>query len=357
MTDIPITLADRLVKLAIACLCALPFWVQRVIGGAPIVIDGQTLHPSTQMVLRLLHTLGGRTFESKPIAESRAEIRRQSWTFGRFIPICEIRDFAIDGPYGAIPMRLYRSHTALTNGPMLVYFHGGGWVLGGLDTGDSVCRFLARDANITILSVGYRLAPEHRFPIGLEDCLAAFDYAHEHASEFGCSPDLVGVAGESAGGTMAIVISQMAAKRARSGSGLPIPAFQIPFMPVTDLSRKHGSYRLFGEGFMLTEVQMDWYQAHYLNSAEEALDVRVSPLLTLDLGDQPPALIVAAGFDPLRDDALLYAQKLRDAGVAVEVILFPGNTHAEINATGVGGTAREMLRMISPAINRLIAKI
>jgi acetyl esterase len=358
-----ITTADRLTKLLVRGVCALPLPVQRAIGGPAIVVDGQTLHASTQMVLRLLGWFGGRTFEEKPVASARREVQQQAWTFGSFLAVDEIRDFSIDGPHGLIPMRLYRTNGVAPNGALMLFFHGGGWVLGGLDTCDSMCRMLARDANITIISVDYRLAPEHRFPIGLEDCLAAFDYLHRHAGDFGCSSGLVGVAGESAGGTMAIVISQLAAQRSReidraSGAGKsPVPAFQIPLMPVTDLSRKQESYRLFGKGFMLTEAQMDWYKAHYLNTPDEALDPRVSPLLTENLNGLPPAIIVAAGFDPLRDEALMYAGKLKDAGVETEVILFAAHTHAEINATGVGGTARAMLRTIAPMIRNLITQI
>jgi acetyl esterase len=370
-----ITMADRVTKLLIKGVCALPLLVQRFIGGPPIVVDGQTLHISTQMVLRLLGWFGGRTFESKPLALARLEVQQQAWTFGSFTPVDEIRDFSIEGPHGPIPMRLYRPNSVAPNGALMLFFHGGGWVLGGLDTCDSLCRMLAVDANITIVSVDYRLAPEHRFPIGLEDSLAAFDYLYWHAEDFGCSPDLVGVAGESAGGTMAIVISQLAAQRAReteitrkTESGVevkrgdragrsPIPAFQIPLMPVTDLSQKQQSYRLFGKGFMLTEAQMDWYKSQYLNTPDEALDTRVSPLLAENLQGLPPAIIVVAGFDPLRDEALLYSRKLEDANVETEVILFAAHTHAEINATGAGGTAREMLRKTTHKIRNLITRI
>jgi acetyl esterase len=152
-----------------------------------------------------------------------------------------------------------------------------------------------------------------------------------------------------------IVVSQLTTERARSHGGTPVPAFQMPFQPVTDLSRKHPSYSLFREGFGLTEAQMDWYKGHYLTSEEEALDTRVSPLLTEDLSGLPPALVVVAGFDPLRDEALLYAQRLQNAGVPVSVRLFPGATHAELNATGVGSTSRDALFEIVGAMNVLIA--
>jgi acetyl esterase len=177
----------------------------------------------------------------------------------------------------------------------------------------------------------------------------------KNAKKLGCDPQLVGVAGESAGGNITLVVSQLTTERARSHGGTPVPAFQMPFQPVTDLSRKHPSYSLFREGFGLTEAQMDWYKGHYLTSEEEALDTRVSPLLTEDLSGLPPALVVVAGFDPLRDEALLYAQRLQNAGVPVSVRLFPGATHAELNATGVGSTSRDALFEIVGAMNVLIA--
>ena len=151
------------------------------------------------------------------------------------------------------------------------------------------------------------------------------------------------------------MVSQLAVARARQGADAPIPAFQIPLQPVTDLSKKHPSYKLFSEGFGLTETQMDWYKGHYLNSPEEAFDPRVSPLLAADLSGLPPALIVLTGFDPLRDEGLLYAQRLQEAGVPVGVRLFPGGTHAELNALGVGNTSREKLYEIVGAMNILIA--
>ena len=350
----PITTGDRIARVVLKCLAALPLSAQRALGGKPDVIDGQTPHPSTQMGMRLFSLLGEETFETKPVPVARDEVARQLWMISDPTPIGEVRDFKISGPHGLIPLRLYRPENPQPDGPMVVYFHGGGWVVGDLGECDSVCRFMAKHGEITVLSVDYRLAPEHRFPKGLEDCLAAFDYAVTHAREFGCDPDLVGVAGESAGGNITAVISLMTTERARSGVDAPIPAFQVPLQPVTDLSTKHPSYQLFGKKYGLTEAQMDWYKGHYLSSPDEAWDPRVSPLLAKDLSGLPPALVVVAGFDPLRDEALVYAERMREAGVPVTVRLFDGSTHAQLNALGAGSYAREMMLEIIGGINVLI---
>lgn len=353
-TTAPITVTDRIARVVLKAISALPTAVQRAIAGKPIVIDGQELQLSTQLGLCLINLLGGESFETKPVPVARDEVARQLWMIGDPVAVGEIRDFKIDGPHGQIPVRLYRPADPEPNTPLVVYYHGGGWVVGDLGECDSVCRFLVKHAGVSVLSADYRLAPEHRFPVGLDDCLAAFDYAATHATELGCDPDLVGVAGESAGGNIAAVVSLMTTERARSEGSAPVPAFQMPFQPVTDLSTKHPSYELFREGFGLTEAQMDWYKGHYLNSAAEALDPRVSPLLAEDLRDLPPALVVVAGFDPLRDEGLLYAKRMQEAGVPVTVRLFPGATHAELNATGMGTTSREALLEVVGSMNALI---
>jgi acetyl esterase len=350
----PITTADRIARVVLKGFSALPTGLQRAIAGKPIVIDGQELNLSTQLGLRLISLLGGESFETKPVPVARDEVARQLWMIGDPIPIGEIRDFKINGPHGLIPVRLYRPVNPEPNTPLLVYYHGGGWTVGDLGECDSVCRFLAKHGGISVLSVDYRLAPEHRFPKGLDDCLAAFDYAANHARDMGCDPALVGVAGESAGGNITAVVSQITTARARKERESAVPAFQIPIQPVTDLSMKRPSYQLFANGFGLTDAQMDWYKGHYLASPSLALDPRVSPILADDLSGLPPALVVVAGFDPLRDEAIEYAQRMRAAGVPVTVRLFPGSTHAELNATGVGNTSREALFEIVGAMKVLI---
>lgn len=355
MSRPPVPVADRLARAVMRSLGKLPPRLQRVLAGRSIVIDGQALHPTVQMGLRLLDLVAQETFETKPLAEGRAEIAREAWVFGSPVAVGSVDDFDVDGPNGPVPVRLYRPAGRRGDMPLIVYFHGGGWVLGGLDSADSVVRFLVDHAGVAVLSVDYRLAPEHPFPAGLEDSLAAFDHAAARAGSFGCDPRLVGVAGESAGGNLSAVISLMAAERARSNVSAPVPAFQMLFQPVTDLSKKHRSYALFGNGFFLTERQMDWYRDHYLPAPSDALDPRVSPLLAPNLSGLAPAYVAVAGFDPLRDEGRAYAARLQQAGVPVTLREFAGVTHGLINATGVGSVAREMLLEIAGALSMLVA--
>ncbi len=227
---------------------------------------------------------------------------------------------------------------------MLVYFHGGGWVVGDLDTHDAPCRLLARAAGVRVLSVDYRLAPEHRFPAAADDALAAFRWAVEHAAELGADPRRIAVGGDSAGGN---VSASTALQAARDGG--PAPAFQLLIYPVTDNAApsdpatQTGSYRMFADGFFLTAEQMRWYRAHYFGAAEAtaARDVRASPLLADDLSGLAPAHVVTAGFDPLRDEGEAYAARLREAGVRTTLRRHPGLIHGFVNVVGPGRTSRE----------------
>ena len=350
-------IADRIARRVFRGLAALPLGLQRRLGGRPIRIDGQELHPTAQMGLRLLNLLAGETYETKPVAQGRIELMREAWIFGDEHPVGQLRDFSIDGPHGPIPVRLYQPAQVRRDLPLLVYYHGGGWVLGDLGAADAVARFLVQLTGISVLSVDYRLAPEHRFPVGVDDALAAFDYAAAHAADFGCDPRRVAVAGESAGGNLSAVISQVCTQRRHSDAQAPVPAFQMLFQPVTDLSGKHPSYRLFSKGFFLSEAQMDWFKAHYLRRPEDAYDPRVSPLLAPDLRGLPPAYIAVSGFDTLRDEGEAYARRLAEAGVPVALRRFASLTHGLINATGVGKVAQDMLREIAGALLVLNAQI
>jgi acetyl esterase len=219
--------------------------------------------------------------------------------------------------------------------PLLVYLHGGGWVRGDLHTHDNTCRFLAREAGVIVLSVDYRLAPEHKFPAAVEDSFAAFRWAHENAAELGVDQNAIAVGGDSAGGNLAAVVGQLAA-----ADGGPVPAFLLIIYPATDFSEKRRSVKLFREGFLLTESDMDWYTAHYLPDKEAERDPRASPLLADDLSGTPPAYVMTAGFDPLRDEGEAYALRLREAGVPVALRRHSGLIHGFANMTGVGRTGR-----------------
>ncbi|MDX6642964.1 MAG: acetyl esterase, partial [Solirubrobacteraceae bacterium] len=259
--------------------------------------------------------------------------------------VARVEQITVAGAAGPLGARLYVPHDGGESGGLLVYFHGGGFVVCDLKTHDNTCRFLSREAGTRVLSVDYRLAPEHPFPAGVEDALAAFRFAVEHATELGADPARVAVGGDSAGGNLAAGVARGAA--ADDG---PAPAFQLLFYPWLDLSSKRESYRLFGEDFFLTEANLDWYASHYLAEAGEALDPRCSPLLAEKLDGIAPAYIATAGFDPLRDEGEEYAQRLRAAGVPVALRRHDGLIHGFVNTIGVGHTGREALLEASGAL-------
>lgn len=345
----PRPLADRVARRLLRGLGRLPAPVKRALAGRPMRVDGQILDLDAQVVLRLLNLAVSKTFESLPLEEGRAQIASEAWIFGDTEPEVVERDLTIPGPGGDIPARLYRPEGIEGPTAALVYFHGGGWVLGDLGAADSVSRFLAHHASITVISVDYRLAPENPFPAAVDDALAAFTHVVEYAGEYDVDPSAIGVGGESAGGNLAAVVAQESARRVREAP-VPTPAMQVLFMPVTDLSGKHHSYELFGEGLFLTEAQMDWYKAHYLTDPAQAEDPRVSPLLAADVHGVAPAYVAVAGFDVLRDEGEAYARRLTDAGVPVALRRHAGLVHGMVNATGVGTTARLVLLEAADAL-------
>lgn len=329
-------------------LLALPAPLLRLVsgGGRAVRIDGQELDAQMQMACFLLDHSGHPSFETLAPAQARAEIRRTAAAFeGTPMPLAKVRDRRIPGPAGEIPARLYQPLETESPCPLLVYFHGGGWVVCDLDTHDACCRFLARHAGVNVLAIDYRLAPEHRFPAAVDDCVAAFRWAVEHAAELGSDPARVAVGGDSAGGNLAAVVAQQTARE-----GGVQPAMQLLIYPVTDLSTKHESYRLFGKGFFLTEKQMDWYRDHYLPDRSAALDPRASPLLANDLRGLAPACVVTAGFDPLRDEGERYAQRLEAAGVRVTLRRQSDLIHGFVNAPTAGTAPRRAMDEICAAL-------
>ncbi len=336
-------LPDRMARRAVRALGRLPRPLKRAIAGKPIVVDGQQLDLDAQVGVRMLNLTVGDTFENLPLDEGRRQIDSEAWVFGYEHPVREIREVTLPRPGGDLPARVYRSAGAAARSAALVYFHGGGWVLGNLGSADSVARYLASQAGITVISVDYRLAPEHPFPAAVDDAVAAFRHVVDHADDFGVHPDAVGVSGESAGGNLAAVVALSTMLEARRDPLLATPSFQLLFMPVTDLTTKHRSYELFSEGYFLSEAQMDWYKGHYLSDPTEAADPRVSPLLAPDLTGVAPAHVVVAGFDVLRDEGEAYAERLLDAGVPTTLTRHAGIVHGLVNATGVGSVARRAL--------------
>jgi len=335
-------LAERAEALAARGLSALPDRITRLIAGRPVRIDGQTLHPQVQVALRLEGLIGGS--EILPVADARERRRHDARVFrGREIAVGKVTDRSVPGPAGEIPVRLYRP-AGVTQPPLVVYFHGGGHVIGDLDTHDQPCRHLASQIPALVLAVDYRMGPEHRFPAAVDDALAAFRWAQHNAQELGADPRRVAVAGDSAGGNLAAAVAQLAAAQ---GDG---PAHQALIYPVTDYSRNHPSYDLFGEGFFLTAEEMGWFRENYFAEDAQRLDPRASPLLADDLSGLAPAFVLTCGFDPLRDEGEAYAERLQDAGVPTTLRREPDLVHGFVNAVGLGGRAREAMDGIAASM-------
>jgi acetyl esterase len=226
------------------------------------------------------------------------------------------------------PVRIYRPFGIVEPLPGIAYFHGGGWVTGDLDTHDGTCRLLAATARAVVVAVDYRLAPEAPFPAAVDDAVAGYTWVVEHAAEIGIRADRVGVMGDSAGGTLAAVAAQQLGGPDRSDEAtVPPPAAQCLVYPATDARLGTRSHDLFAEGFFLSRVDIEWFRAQYLPDPSDYDDVRASPLLAEDLSGLAPAVVVTAGFDPLRDEGMAYADALASAGVPVTARCYDDMVH------------------------------
>ena len=278
-------------------------------------------------------------------AEVRARVHHEALMFSLVkTEVGGVRELQVDGAAGKLRARHYWPPRAGASGkqPLLVFLHGGGFVICDLDTHDEACRILCRHAQIQVLSIAYRLAPEHPFPAAVDDALVAFRWAVEHAGELGADPDRVVVGGDSAGGNLSAVTSQLAAHNAG-----PTPALQLLIYPATDLTEaRTASGRLFGDGFFLTENDRQWSTRHYFAGTEaDRSDPRASPALADDPSGLAPAIVVTAGFDPLRDEGEAYAEALRQAGTPAVSYRTPELIHGFINMTPVPAARDAMLRL------------
>jgi acetyl esterase len=265
--------------------------------------------------------------------------------------IGSVRNVVTDGGPVAIPLRVYRPAGVAdaTRLPAYVYFHGGGWVIGDLETHDVLCRQLTAASGASVISVDYRLAPEHKFPAAAEDAWAATRWVVAHAAELGLDAGRLAVGGDSAGANLATVVALMA-----RDAGGPAIKLQVLIYPVTDVMRETRSYADFAEGYMLTRDSMRWFIAHYLSSRDAARDWRVSPLRAPSLAGLPPALIVTAGFDPLRDEGEIYANRLRDAGVMVDHVCYGGMVHGFLGMGKLLDTAMRAVAHIGGSLQQAL---
>ena len=290
-------------------LVALPAPVIRRLAGTPPP-EAAGLHPEALLLGKLAAIGRDPMSDAAPVAEQRRRLALTARPMGLRpkLPLA-----VSDLHAGEIPVRLYAPHAAPTPGPLLVYFHGGGWVQGSVQTHDASCRLLAHLSGVRIMSVGYRLAPEHPYPAAVEDAVAAYAWAADHADRLGADPARLAVGGDSAGGNLAAVV----ALAARDDERLLDVVFQLLLYPVTDVTAKTESYARFSSGYLLTESGMDWYISKYLPDPAQRAEPRASPLHAPQLAGLPPAYVATCIPDVLRDEGEAYAARLREAGVPV----------------------------------------
>jgi len=263
-------------------------------------------------------------------------------------PVAEIRDLGIAGPDGAtLPLRLYRGvgAAAETMLPALVFFHGGGWVVGDLETHDPMCRHLANSAGCAVVAVDYRLAPEHKFPAAVEDCLAATEWVAANGAALGIDGARIAVGGDSAGGNLAAVVSLLARDR-----GAPRLSAQLLLYAALDFAMDRASHQRFAEGHLLTLATMRWFAEAYIRGPQDVGDWRASPLRAADLSGLPPAYVLTAGYDPLCDEGVAYARRLQENGVAVQRRHMPGQIHGFL-------LMGKIVRAAGPALDEIAAAL
>lgn len=307
------------------------------------------LDPDAERVLELARLSARPTYEMLTPLEARA-----LFLAGRAVlapepqPVAEIREFSVprdDG--GTIPLRLYRPLAAPPGAvlPGLVFFHGGGWVIGDCETHDPMCRHLANASGCALFSVEYRLAPEHKFPTAVEDCLAAAEWVADGAAALGIDGDRLAVGGDSAGANLATVVSLIARDR-----GAPRLRYQLLLYPPVDFAGSHASHSRFAEGYLLTRATMRWFSEQYLRGPEDAADWRASPLRAADLSGLPPSFVMTAGFDPLCDEGIAYAERLRAEGVAVRHRHVPDQMHGFLLMGRIVAAALSELDLVGAAL-------
>jgi acetyl esterase len=309
-----------------------------------------SLHPQCKAFLDQLAAMGGKQLYEMTPAEARATGAALTDLGVPVQEVARIENRTVPGPAQPIPIRIYKPVPSGTLSA-LVYFHGGGWVIGGLESHDRECRALANLSGCTVIAVDYRLAPEHPFPAAVEDAYAATSYVADHAAEFGIDPHRIAVGGDSSGGNLAAVVTLMAREK-----GGPKLAFQLLIYPGVDLADDHRPSMIeFAEGHFLTRPLMDYFANHYIPKLEDRRRPDASPLYATDFRGLPPALVITAECDLLRDQGELYAQKLREAGVPVSVKRYDGMIHPFFSFGGILDDGRAAVTEAASAVRAALS--
>jgi acetyl esterase len=288
----------------------------------------EKLDESARRVLALSSGSKGRPFETGTPQQARSDYDANCPTLqGGKEAVASVEDRQIAGPNGPITLRIYRGIGAPSkDGPGLIYLHGGGWVIGNLESHDEICRWFANIAKCTVVCPDYRLAPEHKFPAGLTDCTATLAFVAKSAADLGIDPSRIAVAGDSAGGNLAAVL----ALTSRPGDAPPLAA-QLLIYPNTDAAQTADSYRRYAEGFGLTASTMRWFRDHYIRTAADIADWRTSPLQAKSVAGSAPAFVATAGHDILVDEGIAYARRLQEEGVRMVHRHWPGQIHGFVS--------------------------
>ena len=306
------------------------------------------LHPHLRVLLAVRKLQNGSLVGDDPVRSRRSFDAEINSIVAKPTPVSAVQNFVIDTPVGQIPVRLYLPKPSAKPLPLLVFYHGGGFVVGSLDSHDEPCRVICQHADVAVLSVDYRLAPEHKAPAAVEDCVAAFEWAVANAAKLGIDPQKIAVGGDSAGGNLSAVVCQQLLNR-------PVqPAMQLLIYPTVDLDARYPSHQHYSRDLFISQSDMDHVKAMYVgNSGVQRNDPIVSPLYGT-LKGLPRAHMVIAEFDVLRDEGLLYAERLQQAGVACEVRLVANQGHGFINITSVHQPARAATIEMAQALKKLL---
>ncbi len=315
-----------------------------------------TLHPQILKVIEAMRRAGLKPIEALSPDEARRQMEETAKSRkAEPLPVGRVEEREIPGPAGPIRVRLYWPEADGSEGrgtvPAIAYYHGGGHVIGSLDTHDLIARNLCHGAGALVVSVDYRMGPEHRFPAAVEDSFAALEWLHANAAGLGADPERLGVHGDSAGANLAAVVALIARDR-----GGPILRLQSLVYPISDYTLSAPSYATYAEGYgLLTRAAMQWFQRHYLRGPEDAEDWRASPIRAPSLAGVAPAIVVTAECDVLHDDGANYAEALRRAGVPVEYREFPGMIHAFFGMVPAVDDAMNAQRAVWDAFKRAFA--
>jgi acetyl esterase/lipase len=322
-----------------------------MLAGRQLEVDGQRLEPDIQAILAAVERASVPPLETLSVEQARVSFRsRWQAAAGAPLPVGRIRDLNVAGATGPLPARLYGPVGSDERRPLLVYFHGGGYVVGDLETHDGVCRTFCREAGIHVLSIEYRLAPEHPFPAGVEDAQAALAWSLRNARRLRALSGSIAVGGDSAGATLATVATWLTVR-----AGGEAPALQVLLYPGADQAAQYRSHELFAQGFGFGVTELDWFNDLYAPGPSRS-DPRISPLRASNISGMPTTIVATAGFDPLRDEAEAYAAALDASGNDTYLLRFSGLIHGFANLIGVSAASRRAVHEIAELTRSLLER-